>query len=254
MLISVIAVIIFFHLLYIIALAIKDNSIVDIGWGLSFVILTLGLAWSQFPLGASQWIAASLVVIWGLRLSVHIAMRKRGHGEDFRYLKWRQDWGKHIIWRSYLQIFILQLLFMLIISLPIFFTFSTYLTFSWLTVLGVILSLAGLYFEVISDWQLTQFKKAPNNQGKIIQTGLWHYSRHPNYFGEACFWWGIACIALQAPHGYWGLIGALVITLLIRFVSGVPMLESKYKDNPAFQAYAKITPVFIPRLFRNKTK
>ncbi|MDF1654972.1 MAG: DUF1295 domain-containing protein [Coxiellaceae bacterium] len=246
MILSIILIVVFFHALFFLALLVKDNSIADIGWGLSFVLLALTLAVCNTVSGINQWLILVLVVAWGLRLSGHIFLRKIGAGEDFRYKQWREQWGKHFVWRSYLQVFILQMLLMLIISTPIILSFYHQPTFNAVSVIGVVVCVLGLYFEWVGDWQLARFKENSNNKGRIIQTGLWRYSRHPNYFGEACFWWGIALLALTAPQGYWGLIGAIVITCLLRFVSGVPMLEIKYKDNPDFQAYAKKTPVFIP--------
>lgn len=250
MLIAICLVMVFFHGLFIVALLKKDNSIVDIGWGMSFIILASTLAGCATQLGITQLITLSLVVLWGLRLSLHIALRKRGHGEDFRYQQWREQWGQHVIWRSYLQVFVLQMLVMLIISLPLFLIFTQPGVFAWYVVVGILVAVFGLVFEALSDWQLVQFKRSQPQSGAVIQSGLWRLCRHPNYFGEACFWWGIAIMGLSVNYGVIGLIGALTINLLVRYVSGVPLLETKYKNNPEFQRYAAKTPVFVPRLFR----
>lgn len=243
---AIVSVILYFHLLYLLALLLKDNSVADVGWGISFVLLAVVLACTT-TMAPPHWLLLVLVCVWGVRLSFHIAMRKVGAEEDFRYKQWREAWGKTVVWRSYLQVFLLQMIIMFIIALPLFLAFhAKVLPFDLMTIVGALICCVGLYFEVVADYQLRQFKKQSSNDGKLITSGLWRYSRHPNYFGEACFWWGIALIALPAPYGYWGLLGALTITLLLRFVSGVPMLEKKYADNPEFQAYAEVTPIFIP--------
>lgn len=247
MLITLIVTIVFFHLLFLLALKQKDNSIADIGWGCSFVLVAVSLMLQRHSISAAQWLLLALVTAWGLRLSLHIGLRKRGQGEDFRYQAWRQQWGKHVIWRSYLQVFILQMIIMLVIALPLLIGLNTTLNSSLFTWIGTTICLIGLAIEIISDWQMQQFKANPANKGKIIQSGLWYYSRHPNYFGEACFWWGMTCIALPAHYGYLGLLGALVITLLLRFVSGVPPLEKKYMQRSDFQAYARMTPAMLPK-------
>ncbi|MDF1761585.1 MAG: DUF1295 domain-containing protein [Coxiellaceae bacterium] len=251
---SIVLVIIYFHLLFIVALLLKDNSIADIGWGIGFIIFSAALAYQYHINNTAQWITLILVILWGVRLSIHIFLRKLGAGEDFRYKQWRDTWGKHFIWRSYLQVFILQMILMLIISLPIVMLFC-YSSFSYaLCTVGTLISFAGLMMETVADWQLICFKKNQMNKGKIIKTGLWKYSRHPNYFGEACFWWGVGVIALGSQYGYWGLIGPVIITVLLRYVSGVPMLECKYKDNVEFQQYANNTPIFIPFIKSRKHK
>lgn len=250
---ALVAVVIFFHLLFLVALLMRDNSIADVGWGASFVIAVIVLLINDNAINLSQLILAVLVMLWGGRLTAYLGLRKLGKGEDFRYQKWREQWGNTIVWRSYLQVFILQMVIMLIIALPIFVVFKSQQPESILWVLvGCCLAIIGLYYEWVADYQLAQFKKDSRNAGKIIQQGLWRYSRHPNYFGEACFWWGIACFTFATNFWYLGVLSALLITLLVRFISGVPMLEEKYKDHPEFQKYAQRTSCFIPWFSRSE--
>jgi steroid 5-alpha reductase family enzyme len=191
------------------------------------------------------------VLIWGLRLAIYIFLRNKGKGEDFRYKAWRDTW-KFFILRSYLQIFILQGILMFIIALPIIFVNKAGpASFNFFDIAGILLFLTGYAFETIGDGQLARFKKDPANKGKIITGGLWRYTRHPNYFGEAVIWWGIGCFALPYPHGWIMLISPVIITLMLRFVSGVPMLEKKYAGRADFEEYKKRTPVFIPWFPKN---
>jgi steroid 5-alpha reductase family enzyme len=185
-----------------------------------------------------------LILTWGIRLSGYILWRKIGKPEDFRYAAWRKSWGKSFFWRSYLQIFMLQMILLAIIATPIFLLFNANYDVSIYTFIGSAIAICGLLIEIISDWQMLSFKKSA--KGGIMQEGLWRYSRHPNYFGEALFWWGIAIIA-YLPNNY-GLevISPLIITILVRYISGVPMLEEKYKNNAEFQNYAAKTSIFIP--------
>lgn len=246
----VIALVIFFYMTTVFALALflKDNSIVDIFWGMGFILITLVTLWINPTIFTRKIILSLIVVIWGLRLTLHIFLRNKGKGEDFRYKNWRNTW-KFFILRSYFQVFMLQGSIMFVVALPIIFVNSaepTSLTF--FDLIGIILFCAGFIFETIGDQQLVSFKKNPENKGKIITTGLWKYTRHPNYFGEALLWWGIALMALSYPGSWYFLISPILITLLLRYVSGVPMLEKKYEGRKDFENYKKTTPIFIPWL------
>ena len=239
--------ILFFYVItcFIISLILKRNDIADIAWGIGFVLIS----WSAFI--QSNYSTISLLVnilvsIWGIRLSLHIYNRNKGKPEDFRYLNWRNQWENFYV-RSFLQVFLLQGLFLFIISYPIIFiNHISPQKFSLLTLIGILIWLFGFMFETIADYQLTLFKLFPYNKGKIIKTGLWKYSRHPNYFGEVILWWGIFVIALGLENGIYCIVSPLLITYLIVFVSGIPMLEEKYKNNQAFEAYKKRTSVFFP--------
>jgi steroid 5-alpha reductase family enzyme len=235
-------------LVFILALIKKDNSIVDVAWGLGFIIIAVYSIIQSGEVDLRKMILSLLVLLWGLRLSWHIFIRNAGKGEDFRYKAWRNSW-KYFTIRSFFQIFMLQGLFMLLISTPIWFICSADggSLGPWDS-LGLLVFGFGFMFEVTADYQLTEFKKNPENKGKIITTGLWSVSRHPNYFGEALVWWGISFYALSLPQGWYALISPVVITLLLRFVSGVPMLEKKYEGRPDWEEYKLKTAPFIPYL------
>jgi steroid 5-alpha reductase family enzyme len=191
-------------------------------------------------------IVTLLVLLWGLRLSYHILVRNSGKGEDFRYKAWRNTWNYFLV-RSYFQIFMLQGVLMLLISAPVWFiNSSTGGPLGLWDSVGLIVFGAGFFFEVIADYQLAEFKRNPENKGKIITTGLWSVSRHPNYFGESLVWWGLSFYAFSLHNGWFTLISPLIITLLLRFVSGVPMLEKKYENHPDWKAYKAKTAAFIP--------
>ena len=245
MYLAIISVLIFFHLLFILALIVHDNSIADVGWGLGFVLIDVVLLFQEHSYSIPQLVVSGLILVWGLRLSSYIFLRKKGAPEDFRYKSWRKQWGNYFILRTWAQVFMLQMFFLLVIATPLFLAATTFLLPSIFTALGAIIALFGLTIETISDVQMIRFKKQLTNKGKIIQTGLWRYSRHPNYFGESVFWWGIAVIVFPFQPHFLSVISPVLITFLVRYVSGVPMLEKKYKDNKEFQAYAARTSCFI---------
>ena len=232
---------------FVLALLRKDNSLADVAWGLGFVLLaglTLGL---RHEYAARQILVSTLVLVWGVRLAGHVFGRNRKRGEDWRYAAWRARWGKWFGLRSYLQVFLLQGLFLLVISYTVMAINSLPKKgFGWGDLAGGMLWLLGFLFEVVADRQLARLKREPGNRGRIMTAGLWRYSRHPNYFGEALMWWGICVLALTAGSGWAALASPLLITFLLRFVSGVPMLERKYGGNAEFQAYARRTNAFIP--------
>jgi len=250
--ITIIAVMIvlYFTGLFGLATAKSDNSIVDIGWGIGFVLV----AWWSYALFGDgthqQAVVTTLVTIWGLRLSGHIFARNRGREEDWRYKRWREEWGKWFLVRSFFQIYMLQGLLMLLVSLPvIFINTADVVVNSWLLALGVTVWVGGFTFEVLADYHLRDH--IVHKRDGLLKDGVWSLTRHPNYFGEATLWWGIGFIALAVSASlanpvWWWLIGPLTITILVRYVSGVPILEKKYADNEEFQDYAKTTPIFIP--------
>lgn len=236
---------------FIVSLLKKRNDVADIAWGLGFVVM----AWISFALvKIFSWqlvVVNILVTIWGLRLALHIYRRNHGKPEDSRYAAWRQRWGKWFLIRSYFQVFILQGIFLFLIALPVmFFNKNVTTNFSWIEVVGVVVWLIGFFFETVADRQLMQFIKNPANKGKLMQSGLWSYSRHPNYFGEIVQWWGIFIMTLSLPYGWMTIVGPLTITILILFVSGVPLLEKKYAGREDFEEYKKRTSVFFPWLPR----
>lgn len=230
---------------FIISIIKKRNDIADIGWGLGFVLI----AWLSFYLSGYSLKAITvncLVTIWGLRLAWHIYNRNKNKPEDSRYLEWRKTW-KYFYLRSYLQVFLLQGLFLYLISLPVMFiNYSVSGGFGILEVIGLLIWATGYYFESMGDKQLKEFISNPTNKGKLMDQGLWQYSRHPNYFGEVTQWWGIFIMTLSIPGSLFTVIGPFTITILILFVSGIPLLEKKYAGRSDWEEYKKKTSVFFP--------
>ena len=232
---------------FLLALWRRRNDLADIAWGGVFIVAALAATWWQPAVAPRGRLVVILVILWGLRLAIHIGLRNLGKGEDERYRKWREEWGRHWLLRSFLQVFLLQGFLGYLISLPVLWiVFSGPSPWTALDALGLAVWLVGLFFEAMGDFQLAQFKKDPANRGRIIQHGLWRYSRHPNYFGEVTLWWGIYLLALSTPGAWWTIIGPLMITFLILKVSGIPLLEKKYVNNAAFQEYARRTSAFFP--------
>lgn len=231
---------------FIISIIQKRNDVADIAWGLGFVVI----AATMLTKGAVQpatILLAVMIILWGLRLTVHIAARSSKKAEDFRYANWRRSWGKSFYLRSYFQVYVLQGFLMVVISLPIFIAKSSPAgPITATTLVGIVIWLIGMTFETISDYQLRQFLRNRKDPSEIMQTGLWKYSRHPNYFGEVLLWWGIFICGLSLQNGWWGIISPLTITYLLLFVSGIPMLEAKYEEHPKFQAYKARTSAFFP--------
>ncbi len=204
-------------LLWLLSLVLKNSSIVDIFWGTGFVIVTW-MAFLLTPDGfeARKWLLAILVTIWGLRLSLHILRRNWGKSEDFRYQAWRAQAGVTWWWRSLFKVFLLQGVLLWIISIPLlaaqYSPQPAHLT--WLDFLAIPIWLTGFFFEAVGDWQLARFKDRPDNRGKVLKTGVWRYTRHPNYFGDAAQWWGYYLIALSAG-GWWTIFSPILMTLLL---------------------------------------
>jgi steroid 5-alpha reductase family enzyme len=173
--------------------------------------------------------------------------RNLGKPEDFRYAKWREEWGKWLIPRSFLQVYMLQGFFMYIISLSVSLPKDAGDTYSIpLLVTGLVIWIAGFFFEAVGDYQLKVFLADSANRGKIMNRGLWHYTRHPNYFGEATMWWGIFLLALSGGASLLTVLSPLTITGLLLFVSGVPLLEKAMADKPGYAEYAARTSIFVP--------
>lgn len=229
---------------YLIAVAIRNNGIVDIAWGLGFILI----AWSLYdPTSPSSILITLLTTIWGLRLALHITNRNWGRGEDFRYAQWRKDWGKGWVIRSFFQIYLLQWVLMQIVATPIYFSSFSSVSSTFYNIIGVAIWLIGFFYEAVGDYQLTVFKKRKANKGKLMTTGLWSTTRHPNYFGEATLWWGIALIAYGSTNDILVFLGPLMIDFLLLYVSGIPMLEKKYLGRKDWEKYASKTPAFFPK-------
>jgi len=224
----------------------KNNSLADIAWGMGISLLALW-SWWQYSAGDdAQNLVTFLTVLWGGRLSYHLFRRNWNAEEDRRYAAWRKAWGKWANIRSYLQIFLLQGVLMLVIVSPVFWiNLQENVDYSGLKIIGTILWIFGFAFEIVADRQLKAFVKT-KKEGEIMTKGLWKLSRHPNYFGEAVQWWALFIIALSVPYGWVTIISPIIISILLRFVSGVPLIEKKYEKNPAFQRYKKSTNAIIP--------
>jgi steroid 5-alpha reductase family enzyme len=221
----------------------KRNDVADVAWGLGFVMIS----WISFGLGQKSTagiVVGGLVTVWGMRLASHILIRNSKKAEDERYQKWRREWGWFLL-RSYFQVFVLQGVLMYLIALPIVHINSQGGVGEWWRWVGVVVWGLGFGWEAVADWQLAKFVSDVNNKGKIMQTGLWKYSRHPNYFGEVVLWWGVFILAWGGSGG-WTVVGPLTISTLILFVSGVPLLEKKYAGRPEYEEYKSRTSVFIP--------
>lgn len=244
-------ILLYFLVFFIIGTKIRNNAIVDLGWGMGFVLsgffaLLATIYFGQKPDEVSL-LLLLLISLWGTRLSYHIFKRNHGKPEDFRYANFRKEWGKWVVPRAFLQVYLLQALMMMLIGSGFFYALGIVdKGLNWGVLLGLLVWLKGYFFEVVGDRQLAVFKSNPENKGKIMTSGLWQYTRHPNYFGEATMWWGIFIIVLSTTGAWLALISPLVITLLLLFVSGVPLLEKKYQGNLDFEAYAKKTSKFIP--------
>jgi len=258
-----VAGLIFFLMCYVFFLAqiFKNNSIVDIFWGLGFICIVIYFAATSNDfienknIVFTKHIINSCIVIWGIRLSLHIFVKNWKQPEDWRYVNFRKLWASKNIpqWLgAFLQVFMLQGLIMFIIALPIIHANKYFMPVSKLTYFGLFIWLIGFYFEAVGDYQKSQFKKNPENKGKILTTGLWKYTRHPNYFGETLMWWAIFIMAIdifQPLISIINIISPIVLTWLLTKVSGVPMLESKYKGNESYQQYINNTPSFFPKFW-----
>jgi len=245
---SDLALIIFIYMLFWfgVSFLFKRNDVADIAWGLGFLICVSYAYLFVGDVFGRSLLVLFLIALWAFRLSIHILIRNKGKKEDPRYQKWREDWGKWFIPRTFFQVFVLQGALLLIVVLPAVVTVSFGGEIKPLDYLGIFIWVVGFIFETVGDYELSQFIKNPENKGKVLQTGLWKYTRHPNYFGEVCMWWGIWIIAISAPFPYLTIIGPATITFLILFVSGIPLLENRKKGDPQFEEYKKKTSIFFP--------
>lgn len=236
-------------LLWLLSVVIKNVSIVDLFWGTGFVIVNAVyfLSWGGYY--TRNILLLALVSIWGLRLSIYLALRNIGKGEDFRYQEFRRKYGAHRYWWvSYFQTFLLQGALMMFVSLPLLGAHAQTVSneLGWLDYLGIIFFIIGFSFEAGGDLQLAKFKKDPKNKGKVLDRGFWKYTRHPNYFGDSAVWWAFALFSLSAGS-YWTFIGSIAMTLLLVKVSGVALLEKTLKETkPQYREYIQKTNSFIP--------
>ncbi len=236
-------------LLWLVSLLLRDASIVDIFWGLGFVLVAWVSSASNVGATTREALVRALVTVWGLRLAVHLFARNAGKGEDPRYQAMRRHWGDRFPLVSLATVFGLQGALLFVISLPVQVAINspTPDTFRWTDILGAAIWLIGFGFEAMGDAQLTAFKSDPSNAGAVMDHGLWRYTRHPNYFGDALLWWGLGVIALSVPDHQWVLVGPAVMTVLLLRVSGVALLERRMKrTRPDYSIYVSRTSAFIP--------
>lgn len=235
---------------WLLSLAIKNASIVDIMWGLGFAITSWVLALTIDGDPTRQALLAFMVGLWGVRLGGYLAKRNLGHGEDWRYKAMRKKKGPKFGLISLVTVFGLQGVLMFTVSLPVMFGNADATPgVGPIAVIGIMVWAVGFLFEAIGDWQLVRFKRNPSNAGKVMQTGLWSLTRHPNYFGNALLWWGIGIVGAETGSGVIGFIGPAVMTYFLLHISGVPMLErSLNKRREGYSEYAARTSMFIPRL------
>jgi steroid 5-alpha reductase family enzyme len=236
--------------LWILSVLFKDTSIVDPFWGLGFSLVAWTSCWVNWPGTTRLWLICMLVTIWALRLSGHLFWRNWGEAEDPRYVVMRKKHGARFWWVSFFTVFLLQGVLLWLIAFPIQ---SVALAgeeseIGWLDFLGVAVWINGFIFETIGDWQLATFRADPANRGKVLDTGLWRYTRHPNYFGDFCVWWGLYLIAVSGG-GAWTFFSPLVMTFLLLKVSGVTLLEKGMgQRRPDYEEYKRRTNAFFPGL------
>ncbi len=248
---SLIAISLFALLGWLLSLARNNVTHVDSMWSLFFMLAaftTAAFVLFVYPAPARLIIVLACVTIWALRLFIYLTWRNWGPHEDLRYVKIRQNNEPHFWLKSIFIIFGLQAVLAWIISLSLYGAITSVSPLNWLDYVGVIFVIVGLLWEIVADWQLSRFKAMPSNKGKVLNSGLWRYSRHPNYFGECLVWWGFYCVAL-AGGAWWAIISPILMTLLLLKVSGVSLLESTIVERrPTYADYIKNTNAFFPGL------
>ena len=237
---------------WLVSLVLRNASIVDITWGLGFVVVAWVSALRADAASGAASVLVAMVTVWGLRLGMYLFWRNHGNGEDYRYVAMRRRWGKRFWLISLATVFVLQGVLMWIVSLPVQVAHVGDARDGALAGVALVIGLAlyaiGLLFEVVGDAQLASFKADPTNEGKVMRSGLWRYTRHPNYFGDACVWWGVGIVAQAVTGTWWALLGPLVMNILLLRVSGVALLErSLRKRKPDYAEYVRTTSAFVPR-------
>ncbi len=248
---AILLVIVFlvFLITFLIAKRKNKHDFLDIIWGIGFIVSAVVSYFMGFrPLVGL--VMTIFVLIWGFRLTWHLAKRIRNSKEDYRYQEYRKEYkGKNFDLYFFFRMYVLQYVLNIIIGFNvIYINLYSNMQFSYITFIGALIWVFGFVFESVGDHQLRVFKKDKENKGKLMTTGLWKYTRHPNYFGEATLWWGLYIMAVSDFNNLWLVFSPVVITLFVRFVSGVPLLEKKYDENgrEGWEEYKAKTSVFIP--------
>jgi steroid 5-alpha reductase family enzyme len=238
----------FMAAVFAVASRMKRNDLADVAWGPGFIVIAFASAAATGGFSPRALLVTVLVCVWGARLALHISRRFRSKNEeDPRYRKWRENWGRHQLLGALLQVFLLQGLLMVVVSLPVIAAVRLAgPPLGPLDMFGAALWTFGFAFEVAGDSQFARFLADPSNRGRIMDRGLWRYTRHPNYFGEVVLWWGIYVIALSVPLGWLTVFGPLTITALILFVSGVPLAEAQMAGSGEYNDYRRRTSMFFP--------
>jgi steroid 5-alpha reductase family enzyme len=246
---NLLAAVLFMGCVWLLSLPARNASLADIFWGPGFVVLAwLSFAQTDGYLGRKL-LLALLTTAWGFRLFLHITWRNWGQGEDRRYQAWRAKRGASFWWVSLFTVFLTQAVLLWLVSLAVQIgqLSPSPARLTSLDLLGALVWAVGFSWEAVADWQLARFKADPGNRGKVMNRGLWAYSRHPNYFGESLIWWGLFLIALATPLGWWALVSPLVITFLLLRVSGVTLLEKDIVERrPEYREYLETTSPFLP--------
>lgn len=247
-LVTLLAVVSQMLLLWIFASIRRDVSVVDSFWGLGFVAVAWIACWWNTATEYRPLLLATLTSAWGIRLSLYLGWRNWGRPEDRRYAGMRARHGPRFVWESLWTVFLLQAVVLWFVSLPIQVAMSKNWStgWKWLDIVGIALWMLGSFFEAVGDSQLARFKSRPENAGRVMNRGLWRYTRHPNYFGDFCVWWGLYAIA-AAGGAAWTIASPMLMSLLLLRISGVPLLESTITERrPEYAAYRAQTNAFFP--------
>ena len=242
------AVLVFISLVFAVAMYLKRLDVVDIAWGGAFIVAALTSFFIGGEQGGAQTLVTGLVIIWGLRLGLSILRRFYGSKkEDERYTELRKQWKGNLYLNAYIRIFLIQGVLAIAVSLSVIvMNLSEPRSVGVLALIGLIIWSIGFYYESVGDEQLRRHLANPANKGKLMTSGLWRYTRHPNYFGESVQWWGIWIIALAVPWGWATIVAPLTITILLLFVSGVALTEKRFEGRHGWSEYKRSTSVFIP--------
>lgn len=235
--------------LWLLSLRLRDVSLVDLFWGPGFALVGWVELWRVGEPTPRRLLVAVLLTLWAARLAGYLAWRNLGRGEDPRYAAMRARGGPGWWWKSLFVVFGLQGVLIGVVSLPVqaLMLLPGPGALGPLDLLGALVCLAGVAFEGVGDLQLARFKADPSNRGKVMDRGLWRYTRHPNYFGDFLVWWGLFLACASTPWAVLGAVGPAVMTWLLLRVSGVALLEQSMSARPGYADYVARTSAFFPR-------
>jgi len=255
---SILFLLIYLIIAFIVGTIKKNNGIMDIFYGPGYSVIALTSIICYFILNSDlnihQIVVTILVIIWSVRLASYVFIRNRGKPEDYRYKAMRERWKTNIILKSFIRVYLFQGIVIFIVAFPVWFvnadpnlvSVSLVDFFGIISWIGLIIWIIGFLFETFGDYQLYKFKRDRNNQGKILDKGLWKYSQHPNYFGEVTQWWGIYVIALAVPYSFISIIGPSFITYMIIKVSGIKLLNKHFEGDDKYADYKRRTSTLFP--------